>query len=60
MINQVKAWFEATQSTGFEGNESSDDWRVEAEHHRQDNQQIWVVLLGAISELYQPTLVVLT
>ena len=50
---QVKAWFEAAQSRGFEGIEHSHDHRVEAGHHRREIRQIWAVPVAQIGGLYE-------
>ena len=55
LYTQVETWFETAQSQGFKGIEHSYDRRVEAGHNRQENRQIWVVPVAAISDLYQPT-----
>ena len=50
---QVKAWFEAAQSRGFEGIEHGYDHRVEAGHHRREIRQIWAVPVAQMGGLYE-------
>jgi len=50
---QVKAWFEAAQSRGFEGIEHTHDHRVEAGHHRREIRQIWAVRVAQMGGLYE-------
>lgn len=50
---QVKAWFEAAQSRGFEGIEHTHDHRVEAGHHRRERRQVWAVPVAQMGRLYE-------
>jgi predicted transposase YbfD/YdcC len=50
---QVKAWFEAAQSRGFEGIEYSHDHRLEAGHHCREMRQVWSVPVTQMGGLHQ-------
>jgi predicted transposase YbfD/YdcC len=50
---QVKTWFEAAQSSGFEGIDVSINKRVEKGHHRIEKRTVYTVTVSQIPGLYQ-------
>lgn len=49
---QVMRWFEAAQTTAFEGIEHSYDRKTDGAHHRIEHRQVWAVPVGAMEPLH--------
>ena len=54
LYSQVEKWFEKSAMQDFKSVDVSYDQKINSEHHRIEERQVWAVPIAAIGELYQP------